>query len=53
MHYRAFSSGKRTEWGYYFELLKLQIFFFRELDIADIFGGKQKMVYPSLRIKKK
>ena len=38
MHYRVFSSGQGTELGYYFGLLKFQIFF-GVLEIPDIFWG--------------
>ena len=38
MHFRAFSLGHGTEWGYFWGLLKFQIFFW-VLEIPDIFWG--------------
>ena len=39
-HFRGFSLGQDTEWGYFWGLLKFQIFF-GVLEIPDIFGGER------------
>ena len=36
MHFKALSKGQYTKWGYFWELLKFQIFLV-VLDIPDIF----------------
>ena len=38
MHFRVFSKGHCTEWGYFLGVLKFQMFF-GVLEIPDIFGG--------------
>ena len=38
MHFRVFSEGQGTEWGYFWGLLNFQIFF-GVLEIPDIFVG--------------
>ena len=38
MHFWAISQGQGTEWGYFFGLLKFQIFF-EVLEIPDMFFG--------------
>ena len=38
MHFKVFSNGQGTVWGYSFGLLKFQIFF-GVLEIPDIFWG--------------
>ena len=38
MNFKVFSKGHCTKWGYFFGLLKFQIFF-GVLEIPDIFGG--------------
>ena len=43
MHFMVFSCGQDTEWGYFWKLLKILIFFFggggEVLEIPDIFWG--------------
>ena len=39
MHFMVSSLGQGTEWGYFFGLLKFQIFL-GVLEIPDIFGGE-------------
>ena len=40
MHFRVFSEGQGTEWGYFLGLLKFQIFFV-VFEIPDIFWGER------------
>ena len=51
MHFVFFSLGQGTEWGYFYGLLKFQIFF-GVLNISDIFGGERKMLGLRLRMNK-
>ena len=51
MHFRVFSLGHGTEWGYFLGLLKFQIFL-GCLKFLIFFWGEGKMLGPSPRMKK-
>ena len=45
MHFRVFSKGQGTEWGYFLGSLKFQIFF-GMLEIPDIFRWRMVDAWP-------
>ena len=52
MHFRVFSLGQGTEWGYFVGLLKFQVFL-GCLKFLIFLGGERYMLSLSLRMKNK